>query len=238
MSYPDFVLPPRTRTFKRLRELTSQKDKSFFRALTYESIRGLVLKGKTIDIGGGSNSSYHNLIQLDGKIDSLNNNKDYEYTISGDLNDELSIESSSYDNFICLNTYEHVFDDDNAIEESFRILKEGGNFVISVPFIYRIHISSYKDYNRRTPFWWESKFKKMGLDVSAITIEPLVWDSITTGYFTWRSIDTGLLGKLIMLRSIFKDWKVKEDRLPKNKSNLKVVDFSMGFVIKGRKIIM
>jgi SAM-dependent methyltransferase len=238
MSYPDFVLTPRTRTFERLKKLVSQKDKSFFRALTYESIKGEVLKGKTIDIGGGNNSSYHNLIQLDGKIDSLNNNKDYEFTISGDLNYDLSIESESYDNFICLNTYEHIFNDDKAIEESFRILKNGGNFIISVPFLYRIHISSYKDFNRRTPYWWEGKFKAMGLDISAISIEPLVWDSIATGFFTWRSMNGGLLGKLIMLRSVVKDRKIKEERLPRNINSLSIADFAMGFVIKGKKILL
>ncbi len=113
---------------KIVKNLVNQTDKSLYRALEYEAIEGTIFTGKTIDIGGGKNSSYYPLIKFDGLVDSLNFDLKYEPTILGDLNNDLEIKSETYDNFISLNTYEHILNDHKAIEESFRILKNGGNF--------------------------------------------------------------------------------------------------------------
>ena len=236
MNFIDILKTPRTRTFTRWKKLVTQTDKSLCRALTYEAIEGLTFKGNTIDIGGGKNNSYYHLIKFDGLVDSLNIDLKYEPTILGDLNSDLQIKSETYDNFICLNTYEHILNDDKAINESFRILKNGGHFVISIPFLYRIHASPF-DFNRRTPYWWQMKFKELNLDISEITIEPLVWDSLASAYFTWHSVNGGFLGKIIMLRSVFRDRKIKTRTLPRNNNNLEVTNYSLGFVIKGKKVI-
>ena len=237
MKYIDILETPKTRTFKRWKSLVNQTDKSLYRALCNEAIEGTIFKGHTIDIGGGKNNNYYHLIKFEGLLDSLNIDLKYEPTIIGDLNKDLQIESETYDNFICLNTFEHILNDDNAIKESFRILKNGGNFVIAVPFLYRIHASPY-DFNRRTPFWWQMKFKELNLDISEITIEPLVWDNLATAYFTWHSLNGGILGRMIMFRSMIRDRKIKNERLPRTDINLDLTNFSLGFVIKGNKKIL
>lgn len=236
MSYSKILLPPIKRSLKRLKKLRERKNISLCRALEYEAINGMIFKGKTLDIGGGRNNSYYDLVQFDGAVESLNIDEKYYPTIIADLNYDLPIEDNSYDNFICLNTYEHIRDDHKAIEESFRILKNGGHFVIAVPFLYKIHASPY-DFSRRTPYWWESKFQEMGLDISQIVIEPLVWDTISTSFFTWHPLNHGLLAKLVMLRSVFKDRNIKGERLPHLEKYMEITDYSLAFLIKGKKII-
>jgi SAM-dependent methyltransferase len=233
--YSKILLTPLTRTFKRWKNLTKKTNMSLYRSLTYENINGTRFNGKTIDIGGGNYNSYYHLLEFNGEIDSLNIDAFYKPTIIADLNENIPVLDEAYDNLLSLNTYEHIYNFNNAISESFRILKNNGTFIIAVPFLYRVHASPY-DFNRLTPYWWEQKFKEMGLNIDFITIEPLVWDSLASGYFTWRALSGGVIGKVVMLRSVFRDRKIRELRLPRNESNLTYTNFALGFIIKGKKV--
>lgn len=55
-----------------------------------------------------------------------------------DITQMDSIESNSYDMFICSHVLEHVDDDRKALSELFRILKPGGRGIIMVPIVLKL----------------------------------------------------------------------------------------------------
>lgn len=62
--------------------------------------------------------------------------KGVDFTL--DITQMDSIESDSYDMFICSHVLEHVDDDRKALSELFRILKPGGSGIIMVPIVLKL----------------------------------------------------------------------------------------------------
>ena len=152
---------------------------TLLRALEYEAIAGLRLPGLTLDVGGGSINSYHKILKIDGRIETVNIDPAVEPTHIVNLNQPLPFPNGVYDNVISLNTFEHIFDDRMAISEALRVLRAGGQFHFIVPFLYRVH-SSPHDYHRHTAQWWEWFLLSLGADSANFCIEPLVWDARAT----------------------------------------------------------
>jgi len=55
-------------------------------------------------------------------------------TIRHDLNTPIPLESGSFDNIICIEVLEHIFNFQNVLDEAYRILKPGGMFAVGVPY--------------------------------------------------------------------------------------------------------
>lgn len=55
-------------------------------------------------------------------------------TIKHDLNKPIPLKDNSFDNIICIETLEHIFNFQNVLDESYRILKPKGMFVVGVPY--------------------------------------------------------------------------------------------------------
>ncbi|MCX6820761.1 MAG: class I SAM-dependent methyltransferase [Candidatus Aenigmarchaeota archaeon] len=55
-------------------------------------------------------------------------------TIKHDLNTPIPLGSESFDNIICIEVLEHIFNFQNVLNEAYRILKPGGTFVVGVPY--------------------------------------------------------------------------------------------------------
>ena len=81
--------------------------------------------------------------------------------------ERIPLESSSVDHFICTEVLEHVENPLPLVGEMHRILKPGGNGVITVPWAARYHYIPY-DYHRFTP----SRLAAMCSMFSAVTVEP------------------------------------------------------------------
>ena len=105
------ILNPKRPTFRRWLQLSTTQY-SLLRALEYEQLEGLVLRGRTLDIGGGQHNIYYHLLKIDGVYESVNLSPKIGPTIMVDLNDALPIASESYDNVISLNTFEHILQHD------------------------------------------------------------------------------------------------------------------------------
>ncbi len=75
--------------------------------------------------------------------------------------EKFPIKSDSYDGILCLNVLEHIFNYENVVNESFRILKIGGVFIGSTPFIFNVH-ECPDDYFRYTKKALEKIFKNAG----------------------------------------------------------------------------
>jgi SAM-dependent methyltransferase len=110
----------------------------------------------------------------------------------------LPFSDNSFDIVICTEVLEHVSDTATAFKELARITKQGGDIVVTIPFIYPLHEEPY-DFSRLTPYLireyaQENRLSLIYLQTTGNEIEVLatVWDNM------WyrRSPNHGLLGKL------------------------------------------
>lgn len=229
-SKSQWYLQPRSPTFKRWYHLSFSR-LTLLRAMQYEVVPDLELRGTTVDLGGGKSSSYLSLLRTAASIDGVNISPAMQPTFVADLNRELPIADHSYDNIISLNTFEHLLEDETALREGFRLLKPGGSFHFMVPFLYQVHASP-SDFNRRTPFWWHARLAELG--VTDFTVQPLVWDRLSSAF----SIIGGgriatALRPIILLRGLLAAYLRRAIGLPPQSPNDSNVP--LGFYITGTK---
>lgn len=174
------IVAPRSPTRARLK-VFADKSYSYLRALEYELIPNLILKGRVLDFGGGRKAGYLHLLRFDGPIDSLNIDARVDPTLLHDANKPFPIADAAYDTIISFNTLEHVRRDEFALSELVRILKPGGCLHIVVPFLYRVH-GSPSDYHRHTAFWWEAALEDLGIPSHKSRVEPIMWGRMTTAF--------------------------------------------------------
>ena len=170
---------------------------SLLRAMQYESFFSLNLKGKILDFGGGKKAGYINL--LEKKIDlknyfSVNINNDMQPSFLISEMSKIPIPDDSYEIVFSLNTLEHVYNIDYSLSELYRVLKPGGELIISTPFLFRVH-GCPNDYQRPTADWWDRKTRELNL--KDVIIKPLIWDPQTAKFSI--SERGGVLGKTIKL---------------------------------------
>ena len=233
------ILTPRKATFLRWHRL-SRISYSVLRALEYEAIQGLRLQGKTLDIGGGKNTSYLHLLKIQGTLHSINLGQSTGPSIRADANHALPIRSCSYDNILSLNTIEHLKNDVPLLKEMHRVLDKSGRLYIIVPFLYRVH-GSPADYHRHTASWWEEMLSEIGF--SDVVIDPLVWDPRVSGfsiselayrqYLPWLRVWHALKRRFLFLRSTFSHLRYRGKRLPD--SYRVYLEYALGYWIQARK---
>lgn len=134
-----------------------------------------VFTGKTIDLGGHKGSSYYRLLKSTLPVEVANMDSEIgktHKTATGadhifDLECPFPLASETYDHVLCLNVLEHIFNYQNVLSETARILKSGGDFYISVPFFFNIH-GSPNDYFRYTKAALERLLTNAGFTVVAV----------------------------------------------------------------------
>lgn len=107
---------------------------------------GGYIRGRTLDLGAGR-EKYKRIIEgCCDKYISLD-----AFTNVDVVGDALSIpfRESVFDTVICTEVIEHVSKPWVVVHESNRVLKEGGHFLLSTPFLYPYHPEP-KDYFRYT----------------------------------------------------------------------------------------
>lgn len=230
------ILPPKRPTWQRWLRLSKSRY-SVLRGLEYERIEGLRLQGRTLDVGGGQRNSYYRLLRIEGPIESVNIDPAMEPTILADLNAPLPLASASYDNVISLNTLEHIRNDTVAIREMVRVLKPGGQLHIIVLFLYRVH-GSPNDYHRHTATWWVGFLLALGLSPETLTIQPLVWDPLSSAFslveFQFGRL-RGIFKRFAMLVAVLSHarWSGQE-HLPTPYSQYHA-EYALGYYIYGIK---
>lgn len=198
------IVEPASMSFMRWRELAFS-GYTLLRSLEYERLRGAVLSGRTLDIGGGSRFTYLDLFKVEGEVETINISDKVGATWLADLNQPLKFESGSFDTVISLNTLEHIREDQQLLGEMVRVLKPGGRMIFTVPFLYRVHGSPH-DYHRHTSQWWQAALESLGLEDDSFSIEPLVWGRLSAGLaqFPWfrAGIFGGTLKKIVLLAEL------------------------------------
>lgn len=132
-------------------------------------------KGKLLDIGCG-NKPYGKIFE--GLID--------EYIgcdiVQSDLNkvdiicpaNKIPLEDCSFDTIFSTQTIEHVEDCQGLVNESFRLLKQGGYFILSGPFNWQLHEEPY-DFFRFTKHGFKYMLEKAGFEVVEIIENGGMW---------------------------------------------------------------
>jgi SAM-dependent methyltransferase len=144
---------------------------SILRRSEYQAIARYTLDGSVLDLGGSRASGYQELFQGSPTWTVVN----YGDTHPGadlifNIEEKFPLEDKSYDHVVTMNVLEHIFEYQNVFSEVSRVLKAGGLFISTVPFIHHIH-GSPDDYHRYT----ESTFRKLAAkyNFDMVSIEPL-----------------------------------------------------------------
>lgn len=176
------MLSPLKPTWRRYVQIFwKNSDISIFRALEYEALSLQEYRGRVLDFGGGRQAHYCDLFRSwlkEGVYESANIDPAMDPTYMVTPDGRLPIESGTFDMVVSINTLEHVYAIEQALDELLRVVKPGGRLLLSVPFLYRVH-GCPDDFNRPTASWWRETLSRKG--VVALEVSPLVWDGMTSG---------------------------------------------------------
>lgn len=158
---------------------------SVIREAEYKALKGISLDGVILDVGGGGTSEYHALIKGEHTFYSINISVGAKPDKIVDIEKPFPLDSEQYDHAICMNVLEHVFEFENVIKETVRVIKSGGKIVLATPMIYKIH-GSPDDYLRYTQSAIIRMAKKHGLEVELV--KPLGEGFFSLGIQLLRSV--------------------------------------------------
>ena len=114
--------------------------KTLTRAILNTRISTLApLNGVTLDLGGGGVPSYKGLLEVTGTFINMDAIEEARPSVVGDLESTHPFANDYADTIILFNTLEHVYGFQHVVSEMFRVLKNGGNALVYVPFIFPVH---------------------------------------------------------------------------------------------------
>lgn len=114
---------------------------SLLRALFNESIKAYSLSGNVLDLGSKSReSSYYSYIQVqpDAKI-TFTDLVAASGVVQLDIEEKFPFDDQQFDQVIAFHVLEHVYGCQKSVGEMARVLKDGGELIVSMPFIYKYH---------------------------------------------------------------------------------------------------
>jgi SAM-dependent methyltransferase len=138
------------------------KQQSLFRKLQNNLVVEFLHKefnqDKIVEFGGTkdvnykefSKSSKYIITNIEGEVDQIEDLKN------------LSFESNSIDAAICVSVLQHVFEFDQAVDEIIRVLKPGGECLITNGFLFPVCMEY--DFYRFTPKFWEKRLENENVD--------------------------------------------------------------------------
>ena len=138
------------------------KKNTLLRVLQIYECFNISLHGTSVEFGAIDNKdkTFSNFVKGKSKFHYSNKvgNKNLK-VFKSDLTKKLSIPSKKYNNVLFFNILEHLPEYKLAFSEIYRIIKKGGFFIGSVPFIYQIHAAP-NDYFRFSKQFFELNLKK------------------------------------------------------------------------------
>lgn len=135
------------------------------RRLQYRFVASLPRDGRVLDVGAGS-GKYGRLF---GDYTPTDVEKRNEHSIIADANTALPFQDETYDLVMMIEVLEHLHTPRTAISESFRVLKRGGVFAATVPFVWKLH-EEPNDFHRYTKYALEKYLREAGFE--SIEIKP------------------------------------------------------------------
>lgn len=127
---------------------------------------GKEISGKTLDVGCGTkpyekyfNSSEYIGLEIETTLNRENKNADYFYD-----GKNFPFKNSEFDSIVTNQVLEHVFNPDEFLSEIYRVLKNNGKLLLTVPFVWDEHEQPY-DYARYSSFGLKSLLEKHGFGI-------------------------------------------------------------------------
>jgi SAM-dependent methyltransferase len=142
-----------------------------------ELIKGInkYAKGDLLDIGCGNKpyeALFEGIIKSYVGCDIIQSNLN-KVDIISPAND-IPLEGNTFDTVMSNQVIEHVEDHQGLVNEAFRILKPGGNFILSGPFTWPLHEEPY-DFFRFSKHGFRYILEKAGFEVLEITPNGGMW---------------------------------------------------------------
>jgi len=122
---------------------------TLLRRAEHQALSRVSLTGKVLDLGGDRRSTYRQFLKGSSTFTILNFSPESAPDIVHDLEQPLPVASATYEGVLLINVLEHIFNYEQLLSESARVLKPGGQIVIVVPFLFPVHPSPH-DYWRFT----------------------------------------------------------------------------------------
>ncbi|MFD1064137.1 class I SAM-dependent methyltransferase [Winogradskyella litorisediminis] len=131
-------------------------------------------KGNMLDVGCGK-MPYRDFILSNSEVEvytglDIETAIIYDDKIKPDFfwdGKEMPFEDNKFDCAICTEVLEHCFEPELLLNEAFRVLKPGGTFFFTVPFLWSLHETPFDAY-RYTPFALEHHFGNTGFNIKQI----------------------------------------------------------------------
>ncbi|MFA6197917.1 MAG: methyltransferase domain-containing protein [Patescibacteria group bacterium] len=193
-----------------------------------------VYRGTVLDIGGRDRGNF-----VKPKNDVLKwifADIDIKYApdILLDVTDMPQIQTGSIDVVNAIELFEHVNNIEAGLRECSRVLKTGGNLILSAPFLFPVHADPF-DYQRWTEEKWRMILRHSSFSVKRCVIMGtyfLVWGDMTRSLI--KSLPFGLrhLGYLLFP---FLDLITKFDSWPVVKNNNLLNSYHGGYFIVAEK---
>ena len=162
------------------------------------------IRGHLIDLGCGEAPFKEYFLQFADSytgIDWSNTAHNSKADIVSNLNEKIELSDNTADTIVSLSVMEHLCEPQIFLNESYRILKGGGEMVLQVPWQWHIHEAPH-DYFRYTPYGLNYMFEKAGfvnIRIEASSGFFTTW-IVKMNYFSMRFIrGPGLLRFLIKL---------------------------------------
>jgi len=184
------------------------------------------LKGHLIDLGCGEAPFKKYFLQYVDKytgVDWSNSFHNSGADVVSDLNIGINLEDEVADSVISLSVMEHLCEPQVFLNESYRILKGGGEMVLQVPWQWWIHEAPH-DYFRYTPYALKYMFEKAGFEDIQIEAQNGFFTTwiVKANYFSARFIRGPKPLRWIIKGVLLPFWTIGQllapylDRLDKN----------------------
>ncbi|GAG75162.1 unnamed protein product [marine sediment metagenome] len=193
--------------------------------------------GHVLDIGGRDRGRFQ---KPKGKVKKwifADINDEYKPDIILDVTNMKQITSNSIDVINAIELFEHVINVEKAISECYRVLKENGILIISVPFLSPIHADPY-DFQRWTDYKWKIELGECGFSIQKFIIMGRFYTSLAEMIiiklkdYKAKSV----IGKLLYyVFRPFVDRSIKLDNKPSVKDNPKLSKYHSGYFIIAKK---
>ena len=195
------------------------------RSEIFKAVHNIIprFKGEVLDSGCGS-MPYKNIILENNNVRSylgldIETGLDYQGAKADVLWDGniMPFEDQSFDVVISTEVLEHVPDPEKYLAEIKRVLKPGGIFFFTVPFLMSLHEVPH-DYYRYTPYALDRIFKKTGFE--NIEIKAMGGYNAAVGQMLGLWVNMYLWGKKkkimqVILKPII-NFLYKKDKVPVN----------------------
>lgn len=193
------------------------------------------IKGVVLDAGSGEIRRYKSSFKFEKYI-TLDINSAIRPDIVGSV-ENIPLDSNSIDSIISTQVLEHVKNPQKAVKEFFRILKNDGYCLVTVPQSSELH-EEPNDYFRFTRFGLEELFKKAGFKIILTEKRGGFWTLRTQEPIRYL-VDLFNLNKCLWLARIFNlffwlggNLTICLDSFDKSQSNLK---HALGWLIIAQK---